>query len=118
MHPELIKAEIRMKGTTPSAIADELGITRAAVAQTITGQSKSARIRAHIAKLLHKPVAVIWPEGTKPYPGVRRRALPKVARDEHGFPIGATDIGRCTRTKATRGEPHRAAVALGLKEEA
>lgn len=50
MHPELIKAQIRMKGTTPSAIADALGVSRAAVAQIINGQGKSARIRAAIVE--------------------------------------------------------------------
>lgn len=76
MHPELIKAEIRMRGTTPAAIADELGVTRTAVASVIELKMKSARIRAHIAQLLGKPETVIWPEGAKPRTGLRRRLHP------------------------------------------
>lgn len=93
MHPELIKAHIRMCGTTPAAIADELGVTRTAVAYVITNKMKSARIRAHIARLLGKPEAAIWPEGAKPHPGVRRRTLPKVARNRMGFPLDAKLFG-------------------------
>jgi len=72
MHPEMIKAHIRMCGTTPAAIADELGVTRTAVASVIELKMKSARIRAHIARLLGKPEAAIWPEGAKPRPVLRR----------------------------------------------
>jgi len=79
MHPELIKAHIRMRDTTPAAIADELGVTRNAVAHAINGKSKSARIRAHIARLVGKSEADLWPAGGGASPGLRRRAMPKVS---------------------------------------
>lgn len=91
MHPELIKAHIRMKGTTPTAVADDLQVTSTAVTNVITGKSKSARIRAHIANLIGKKEGDIWPEGAKPYPGLRRRPVPP--RDKDGWPIGAVPLG-------------------------
>lgn len=72
MHPELIKAHLRIRSTTPAAIADEMGVTRTAVANTITGKSKSARIRERIARTLGKPVAELWPEPVSTGPGLRR----------------------------------------------
>ena len=93
MHPELIKAYIRIKDTTPAAIADDLDVSRSAVAHVINGKSKSARIRAHIARITGKPERELWPADAKPYPGLRRRVLPKVQRDKFGFPVNAVSIG-------------------------
>lgn len=85
MHPELIKAEIRMRGTTPAAIADEMGVCRAAVAQVINGKTKSARLRARIAQIVGKSEDVLWPDGAKGVPGLRRSKPSKV---ERGFAAG------------------------------
>ncbi|MFT4191659.1 MAG: helix-turn-helix domain-containing protein [Comamonas sp.] len=60
MHPEEIKAALRMKGFTLAALADELGITRGALSHVITGHSQSARIASRIAQILGKPVTAIW----------------------------------------------------------
>jgi lambda repressor-like predicted transcriptional regulator len=60
MHPEQIKAEIRMKGTTPAAIAADLTISRSTVSQVIVGRVVSARVRMHIAKVIGKSVQEIW----------------------------------------------------------
>ncbi|MBF9263374.1 helix-turn-helix domain-containing protein [Paracidovorax cattleyae] len=65
MHPEQIKAEIRMRETTPAAIADELGVSRSMVSHVINGVAKSARIAEHIAKLVGKSTSQLWPEQTK-----------------------------------------------------
>ena len=65
MHPEEIKAAIRMKGTTPTAIAEELGVSRSMVSHVINGNAKSARIQERIAQILGKTIVVIWPP-TKP----------------------------------------------------
>lgn len=72
MHPELIKAEVRMRGTTPAAIADELGVSRSLVTHVINGTGKSARIAEHLAKLLGKPVSTLWPEAKQRRSGLRR----------------------------------------------
>lgn len=65
MHPEEIKAAIRMKGTTPTAIAEELGVSRSMVSHVINGNARSARIQARIAQVIGKPVTAIW-STTKP----------------------------------------------------
>lgn len=62
MHPEQIKALIRMKGTTPAAIADELELARSTVSQVINGRSTSARICQKISTVVDIPVSQLWPE--------------------------------------------------------
>ena len=80
MHPEEIKAAIRMKGTTPAAIGDELGVSRSMVSHVINGNAKSERIAKHISALIGKPVTVIWPPTNKPVlrrtKGLRRTSAP------------------------------------------
>ena len=61
MHPEEIKAAIRMKGTTPTAIAEEHGVSRSMVSHVINGNAKSARIQERIAQIIGKPINAIWP---------------------------------------------------------
>ena len=39
MHPEQIKAAMRMKGVTPTALADEMGVSNATMSQVISGRS-------------------------------------------------------------------------------
>lgn len=61
MHPEQIKAAIRMAGTTPSALADELDVSRSTVSQVISGRGESARIKARIAEVTRLSIAILWP---------------------------------------------------------
>ena len=61
MHPEEIKAAMRMAGTTPAMLCDELGVAASSVSQTISGHIKSQRIQARIAQIIGKPIEVIWP---------------------------------------------------------
>ena len=61
MHPEQIKAEIRMNGTTPAAIADSLDLSAQTVSNVIHGRTKSKRCAETIAKLIGKPVSKVWP---------------------------------------------------------
>lgn len=61
MHPEMIKALIRIGGTTPAALADELGVSRMTVSHVIHGRGVSARIAARIASVVKKPIAELWP---------------------------------------------------------
>jgi lambda repressor-like predicted transcriptional regulator len=60
MHPEQIKAAMRMKGVTPTALADELGVSNASVSQVISGRATSARIQARIAQIVGQPVEALW----------------------------------------------------------
>jgi len=61
MHPEQIKAEMRMQGTTPAALADSLGLSPQTVSNVIHARTKSSRVASAISKLIKKPVASIWP---------------------------------------------------------
>lgn len=61
MEPELIKAAIRMAGTTPAAIADELGLGRSTISHVIHGRGTSMRVQKRIAEIIGKPVSDIWP---------------------------------------------------------
>ena len=71
MHPEEIKAALRMKGVTLTALADSLHLSRSMVTQVIYGYARSQRVEAAIAEVVGKPVEVIWPE---PKPRLRRAA--------------------------------------------
>ncbi|CUI99544.1 MULTISPECIES: helix-turn-helix domain-containing protein [Achromobacter] len=72
MHPELIKASIRMKGTTPTALAAKLKVAPTTVFEVISGRTRSARIERAIADLVGQPVSVLWPSHSQPK-GVNRR---------------------------------------------
>lgn len=61
MHPEQIKAAIRMRGTTPSAIADELNVSRMTVSHVIHGRGVSARVAKRISEVVELSVSVLWP---------------------------------------------------------
>jgi lambda repressor-like predicted transcriptional regulator len=61
MHPEQIKAAMRMKGVTPAALADELEVAKSSVSQVISGRATSARIAKRIAQIVDQPVEAIWP---------------------------------------------------------
>lgn len=66
MHPEEIKAGLRMKGVTPTALAEELKVSTPTMSQVISGRSVSARIRQRIAEILGKSVDEVWPPAKKP----------------------------------------------------
>jgi len=70
MHPELIKAHIRMNNATPASIADALGVARPSVVRVISGLSNSARIRAAIVNVTDIPADTLWPP--KAPSGLRR----------------------------------------------
>lgn len=61
MHPEEIKAEMRMKGVTPAMLCDELDVAASSMSQTISGHIKSKRIQARISEIVGKPITEIWP---------------------------------------------------------
>jgi lambda repressor-like predicted transcriptional regulator len=75
MHPEQIKAAMRMKGVTPAALADEMLVSSATVSQVISGRSESARIKARIAQIVGMPVASLWaPKDPSPLRRVKAAA--------------------------------------------
>lgn len=68
MHPEEIKAALRIKGVTLAALADELGKSRSMVTHVVHGHSKSRAIEDRISQILGKPRDLIW----KTKPSLRR----------------------------------------------
>ncbi|MDA8449817.1 helix-turn-helix domain-containing protein [Acidovorax sp. GBBC 3332] len=62
MHPEDIKAAMRKRGVTPTALADELGVANGTVSQVISGRCESARIKERIAQITGVAITVLWPE--------------------------------------------------------
>ena len=75
MHPEEIKAALRIKGITLTALAQELGLSRSMVTNVIHGHARSKRVEERIAQILGKSVSAIW---VLPKP-VLRRAKPATA---------------------------------------
>lgn len=89
MHPEQIKAELRMRGYTMSALADSLRITPCVVSQVVAGYRTSAPVKEAIAKLLGK----LPPRSPKSLPAGQYRAgagrdLPTAHLQPHGH-VGA-----------------------------
>lgn len=62
MHPEEIKAAMRMAGITPAMLADELGVAGSSISQAISGRIRSERIQKRISQIIGKPVRSIWPD--------------------------------------------------------
>jgi len=71
MHPEEIKAALRINGVTLTALAHELGLSRSMVTQVIHGYARSRRVEERIAQLLGKPINAIW---TAPKPRLRNES--------------------------------------------
>ncbi|WP_234082351.1 helix-turn-helix domain-containing protein [Azonexus sp. R2A61] len=61
MHHEKIKAEMRIAGKTPAALARELKVSRACVSGVMRGDTRSKRVASAIAKVVGKPIDLLWP---------------------------------------------------------
>lgn len=61
MHRIEIQAAMRMAGTTPAMLCDELGVSPSSVSQVISGHIRSERIQKRIAEIIGKPIEQIWP---------------------------------------------------------
>lgn len=61
MHPELIKAELKMRGTNPTDIARALDVTQTAVYLVIHGSATSERIAREVAGRIGVGVDQLWP---------------------------------------------------------
>lgn len=66
MHPEQIKAEIRMRGKTPAAIADALELSPQTVSNVIHGRITSRRVAQAISDCVGKPICELWPGRYEP----------------------------------------------------
>ena len=71
MHPEQIKAALRMQGITLVMLAEEMGVSRSMVTHVINGHTKSAAIQQRIANLLGRTVESLWEQR----PSLRRNRV-------------------------------------------
>lgn len=62
---------MRMKGVSPTALADELDVAIASVSQVISGRAVSARIRNRIAEITGRTVDELW-SPSEQRPSLRR----------------------------------------------
>ena len=60
MHPEMIKARLRMAGYTLADVAREAKVGESAVRSALRGPSKSGE--QAIAKIMGKPLHELWPD--------------------------------------------------------
>lgn len=61
MNPELIKATLRMKGSSQASVARSLGIGRDSVHYVIHGRFRSLRVARRICELTGLDPATTWP---------------------------------------------------------
>jgi len=61
MHPELITATLKMKGSSQAAVATSLGVRRNSVHYVIHGRFRSLRIARRICELTGLDPATTWP---------------------------------------------------------
>lgn len=61
MHPELIKAQLRMAGSSPAQIARDLQRSHSTVSRVISGQGKSTRIARRICEVARLDPHSVWP---------------------------------------------------------
>ncbi|RNF35326.1 helix-turn-helix domain-containing protein [Paracoccus methylarcula] len=66
---ELVKAELRIAGSSLAQVGRELGISHASVGSACAGYSRSRRVEEAIASKLLKRPEEIWPER---YPTMER----------------------------------------------
>ncbi|MCA3225035.1 MAG: helix-turn-helix domain-containing protein [Burkholderiales bacterium] len=64
MHPDLIAAQLRIRGQSSAHIAARLGVSRALVSYVIHGHRHNRRVRSAIARALGMKVAQVWPDKT------------------------------------------------------
>ncbi|WP_409015195.1 helix-turn-helix domain-containing protein [Caballeronia sp. LZ001] len=66
MHPEFLKAALRVAGYTAARLADELGVSRSMVTRVLDGKARSKRIEMRIAEVIGKPADELWTRDAKP----------------------------------------------------
>ncbi|MBL8396160.1 MAG: helix-turn-helix domain-containing protein [Candidatus Accumulibacter sp.] len=61
MHPELIKAQLRMHGSSPADVARETGVSQMNVSHVIRSRHRSVRIARRICELTGLEPDTAWP---------------------------------------------------------
>ena len=61
MHPELVKAYLRMCGSSSAAVARDLGLCRSTVHYVLSGRQRSLRVARRICELTGLDPETAWP---------------------------------------------------------
>lgn len=61
MHPELIKAQLRMHGSSLASVARDLGVSRMNVTYVIRSRHRSLRVARRICELTGLDPSQAWP---------------------------------------------------------
>lgn len=61
MHPAMIKAHLRIAGSSQTHVANSLGISHSAVSRVIDGHSRSLRVARRICEIIGEPVETVFP---------------------------------------------------------
>lgn len=64
MHPELIKARMRMNNVTVTSLAAELGCSGSYIHQVIAGKRYNPDVVAAVAKVADLPISEVWSKST------------------------------------------------------
>lgn len=76
MHPEEIKAAMRMNGVTAARLSEELDLSPATISQVVNGRATSRRIQERIAEIIRKPREEVFP----PKESLLRRSAEEMPR--------------------------------------
>ena len=112
MHPEQIKAEMRMAGVTPAMLCDELGVAPSSMSQTISGHIKSRRIQTRISEVIGKPIEAIWPNQV-----VLRRTRAQIDAQRKQVSARQQSAEKARAAKTARASEHQSGghLSAGLK---
>lgn len=67
MHPELIKANIVMKGSSIKAIGKDVGVSGTCVSHVVHSRGTSTPVAQRISEVTGIPISTLWPgKYTKP----------------------------------------------------
>ncbi len=132
LHPEIIKAELRIYGASQSSIAREMKVSHVSVLRVIDGMSRSARIERRIAELLGRQPWQLWPQWYAPptasatasagtqgnahraQPGGVTYLLPKRGRDSVAELLRAGALVAQIKEREPAGEFYRALERSGI----
>lgn len=61
MHPAMIKAHLKIAGSSQTAIARELGVSNTCVGGVIEGRFTSRRVAQRICEIIGEPFETVFP---------------------------------------------------------
>ncbi|MGO2354660.1 MAG: helix-turn-helix domain-containing protein [Marinomonas foliarum] len=76
MHPEEIKAAMRMNGVTAARLAEELELNPTTISMVVNGRGTSKRVQKRISEIIGKPYDEVFP----PKPSLLRRTAEELPR--------------------------------------